>query len=381
MSESGAPKTSLLERVRARIQNLRRSRSAQSPGSDGAAGEMPEGFEPPARPSFGDRIARILPHEMARKLPRSFEPLALAEWASQAFQGKNLGFYGKLLTILLCTFFLADLSSLWLGNFIPEPPPARFNRYGGGVRQTRTLDDLQAIWARNLFNSQGLIPGEDQPQGNEPKDMGGPPVRSSLPFNLVGTVILRDPARSVATIEDKSAQQVFPVRIEDTIPNKAKILEIEPYRVIFVNVSSGRREFIELPRDPASVAPRVTVSSPSRPSSGGGIERVAPNQFNVSRQEVDKAIANLNQVLTQARCVPNFENGLPAGYKCFQIVPGSIYDKLGLQNGDTICGINGQSIADPSQAFALFNELKTSSHLELCVKRSGRQNTFSYDIR
>ena len=77
----------------------------------------------------------------------------------------------------------------------------------------------------------------------------------------------------------------------------------------------------------------------------------------------------------------HFENGMPAGYKLFQIVPGSIYDKLGLQNGDTLCGLNGQSINDPGKAFELLGELKTASHLELCVKRDGRQNNNSYDIR
>jgi general secretion pathway protein C len=91
-------------------------------------------------------------------------------------------------------------------------------------------------------------------------------------------------------------------------------------------------------------------------------------------------LADLNNVLTQARCVPNFENGLPSGYKCFQIVPGSIYDKLGLQNGDTIVGINGQNINDPGKAFEQLSTLKEAKHISLSIKRDGRPVQLEYDI-
>jgi general secretion pathway protein C len=69
------------------------------------------------------------------------------------------------------------------------------------------------------------------------------------------------------------------------------------------------------------------------------------------------------------------------GYKLFQIVPGSIYDKLGLQNGDIIQGLNGSPINDPGKAFEMLSELKTSSHLELQVKKDGKVQNKIYDIR
>ena len=87
-------------------------------------------------------------------------------------------------------------------------------------------------------------------------------------------------------------------------------------------------------------------------------------------------------VLTEARAVPNFENGVPAGYKLFQIVPGSIFDALGLKNGDTISAINGQSINDPAKAFEMLNELKSGAkNFEITMKRDGRTSTNNYDIR
>jgi general secretion pathway protein C len=243
------------------------------------------------------------------------------------------------------------------------------------VIRRKAIEDYGIIFGRNLFNSKGLIPGEDQP--NSVQDLGGAPVKTTLPFNLVGTMILRDPNRSIATIEDKSAALIYPVRVEDEIPGKAKILQIEPRRVIFVNVSSGRREFVDLPEE-STDNPKIALGT--KKPSGPGIEQVSPTQFNISRTEVDKTLADLNNVLTQARAVPNFENGMPAGYKLFQIVPGSIYDKLGLKNGDTIAGLNGQPITDPGKAFEMLSALKEQSHVDIQIKRDGTPQSFSYDF-
>jgi general secretion pathway protein C len=122
-------------------------------------------------------------------------------------------------------------------------------------------------------------------------------------------------------------------------------------------------------------------ASPSKPSAGG-ITDLGDNHKVIDRREVDRVMGNFNQVLTQARCVPNLEGGRPAGYRCFQIEPGSIYDKLGLKDNDVICGINGQPVNDPAAAFNMLNTLKSSStrNVELCVNRGGRVMNMQIDI-
>jgi general secretion pathway protein C len=309
---------------------------------------------------------------------RRIEWLNIVEWASQSLQNRGYAFYGKLFTLVVCSYFLADVTALLVGRYIPEPPASRLARPMGAMNRTKTLDDYNAIFARNLFNRKGIIPGEENPSG--PTDLGGAPVPTTLPFNLVGTLILRDEMRSIATIEDKSASMVYPVRVDEEIPTKARILKIEPRRVTFVNTQSGRREFIELPEEPTNNA-HISVGGGGA-AKGPGIEQVSGNQFNISRSEVDKALADFNNILTQARAVPNFENGAPAGYKLFQIVPGSIYDKLGLKNGDTIMGVDGQPINDPAKAFELLGKLKEgASHMELAVKKpDGKTQNLTYDI-
>jgi general secretion pathway protein C len=312
---------------------------------------------------------------------QNLDPQKIIQWSTGAFQRGGTRFYGTLAAISLSTFFFADVTALLLEQYIPEIPVSRSNRFGTSTSQIKTIGNYSTVFSRNLFNSQGLIPGDEGSQlaNNDP---GGVPVRSTLPLNLVGTLIMNNEIRSIATIEDKISSSVYPMRIEDEIPNKLRVVKIEPRRVIFINNASNRREYIELPED--ANHPSAPVTSSLRPSAsaatGAGIEKVAATQYNISRTEVDKALADFNNILTQARAVPNFENGAASGYKLFQIVPGSIYDKLGLQNGDVISGLNGTPINDPAKAFEMLSDLKTSSHLELQVKKDGKIQNYTYDI-
>lgn len=304
------------------------------------------------------------------------ELLNMAEWASQKIQNRGYSFYGKLGTVILSTYFLSDVTATISGRYIPEPPIAR-TQSNSGLTRVKTLAEYNIIFTRNLFNHDGLIPGEDN--GNGAFDPGGAPVKTTLPLNLIGTMILQDDAYSLATIEDKSASMIYPVRVDEEIPKKAKIIKIEARKVIFLNIAANRREFVELPEDPTGATPQVTLAAAK---GGPTIEKVGANQFSIPKAELDKTLADFNNVLTQARAVPYFENGAPAGYRFFQITPGSVYDKLGLKNGDVVAGINGEPLTDPSKAFGFLNSLKEgASHIELQLKTSdGKTQTNSYDF-
>jgi general secretion pathway protein C len=301
-------------------------------------------------------------------------------WASTTFQKRGIGFYGKVITVILSTYFMSDLVALVAERWIPETPITP--RFGTQVAMTRrpNLDDYNAIFGRNLFNSQGKIPGETS---EGPLEDGGPATPTTLPLRLVGTMIFADERRNLATIEDKSKSEVFPVLMGDEIPSLLKVLKIETYKVTFINKSSGKKEFVDIPQDANDKFRRPNPVVPIRSSipSGPGIEKVSNNQYVVSRLELDKQLADFNSILTQARAFPNIENGVPAGYKIVQIVPGSVYDKLGIQNEDVITGVDGQAINDPMKAMQLFEKLKETSHLELQIKRGGRPSTLTYEIR
>ena len=83
--------------------------------------------------------------------------------------------------------------------------------------------------------------------------------------------------------------------------------------------------------------------------------------------------ASMNEVLTDARCVPETLNGQVDGYRCFSIVPGSIYEKIGLQDNDVIYGIDGEKMDDPAKLFGGLANLKGStSDVSVAIRRDGK---------
>lgn len=272
------------------------------------------------------------------------------------------------LAIIICAYFVADFVSLATTPLIPEINTPKMPLK---ALPKKNLTQYNEILSRNLFNEKGLIPETDEFNNG----FDGPPVKSSLPLNLLGVIVVQDELKSIASVEDKGANQVLAVRVNELITPEALVQKIESNKVIFYNKNSGKKEFIAFAEN--IIAPSVRPKS----SAGTGIQKASETNYQIERAEVDKTLANLNEVLTQARCVPNFENGRASGYRCFQIVPNSIYDKLGMKDGDVICGINGQTINDPGKAFEIFGQLRTMSSVELCLKRGNQVMNMHYDLR
>ena len=291
--------------------------------------------------------------------------------------GKSSGTYMRLSAALFAAYFLADTVSLFTDALVPDAPPVPAPRIARKQdEKRRSIEEFMAIINRNIFNSKGLIPDDENGLAD------GPARKTTLPLNLVGTVVLKNELKSIAAIEDKSQNMIFPVRIDDTIDEKIKITKIEHLKVYFINKSTGNLEYVEIIEEFPGLNPQTLrpVTSVKKPGKGDGIVQVSDTQFEIPRATVEKAISNLSEVLQQARAIPNFENGVPDGYKLLQIQPGSIYQQLGLQDGDVLVGLNGEPVNDPGKAFQLFNELKTASHIELSVKRNGVRKNMSMDI-
>jgi general secretion pathway protein C len=341
----------------------------------------PKGASTATRPSTPTSIGSLVERTMTtlvRKL-RKNDPRQQA--ALLTLRRQNVEFYAKGISLLWVAYILADWISLSTEKYIPliDTPRRASRSMNPSKIPVLTESAFEIIVSRNLFSSKGVIPGEGG-DAETPNLENMAPVKTSLPFNLVGTLILRNELKSIGTIEDKSANQVYPVRVDDEIPGKARILSVEASRVVFFNPQTQAKEFVEMLEGPGA---KITLGTKNTggPKLGAQIEQVAPTQFNLPRTEIDRALSDLNKILTEARAIPYSENGQPAGFKLIQIVPGSIYEKLGLRNEDVLCGINGEPIVDPGKAFELLNQLKTSSHMELCVKRGGKALNYAYDIR
>ncbi len=101
----------------------------------------------------------------------------------------------------------------------------------------------------------------------------------------------------------------------------------------------------------------------------------------LDKGEVDKALSNLPLVMTQARAIPYWQEGKAVGLRLFAIKQGSIFEKIGLKNGDIIKDINGKQLGDFSKAMEIFEELKNETSLRINLERNKQQSVLQYKIR
>lgn len=215
-------------------------------------------------------------------------------------------------------------------------------------------------------------------------DPDAPPVRTSLRLSLVGTMVAGNNSEwSMATIRDDNSRDTGLYLTGDTIQG-AEILEIERLRVILLN--GGRKEYLAVegsgappPPPPPTVA--ATTAAPDSDDDDLEVRQIDENNFEISREEIDKQLSNLNAIATQARIVPSFKNGVANGFKVFSIRPGSLYQKIGVQNGDVIKKINGFEINSPEKALEVYSRLREASRIEIEIERRGQTRNMNYTIR
>src|SRR6185369_3499415 len=189
--------------------------------------------------------------------------------------------------------------------------------------------------------------------------------------------------RSYSIIEDLGARKQGVYGINAPVPGGATVKTIEWDKVILAH--NGKDEVLELASKalpgikpaPAAAAPAAAPSPPS----GGGIQATGENEFLVPRAEVDSALENMSQLFTQIRAVPHFEGGQSVGFRLFAIRQDSLFDKIGLKNGDIISKINGQEMTDPARAIAMFQELRSERQITVEVTRNKEPLSLSYSLR
>jgi general secretion pathway protein C len=275
-------------------------------------------------------------------------------------------------------FVIADLAILFSRDQFLPLKPSEGTRPLQNTTTSLSASFYAPISSRNIFNADGKVPpaiGEAEKNKEIPD---GPPVPSSLPIQLVGTIVHVNPLRSVATINMRSKNEQVPVKVNDAMPdNLGTITKIERHKVTFRASSSMRLEYIEM-KDDSRIS--FGTSSPNRVV--GEVLQKSDTEFELKRDDVNRLLGNTNNLLQQARALPKFG---PGGIlKCFDLVdimPGSIFERLGLRRGDCIKSVNGENITDVAKAQQLFENLKGSaSNINLGIERSGRDEMMNYNI-
>lgn len=290
--------------------------------------------------------------------------------------------YGLLLFI---GFTAADLGIIYVREyFIPQSaPPKKMPKQQNSNYVDRS--QYSAITNRNLFSSNGTIPDAlaqlNAAQEEQKEDI---PVQSSLPLNLVGTLVHSDPAKSVAAIEVKSKNMSGSYMVGSEIESMAKVEKVERGIVYFRNLNNGKLEYIEINRGNA----KVNFDSKPSPAAGlkvGGkeIQAIGNNTFRVKRSDLNKYLNDLSGLLMQARALPNRDpnTGEINGYRLVDYQPGSIFEQMGLPRGTLIKSAGGEPVNSIQSAMEMFNKLKKENKVKLGVEVNGSNTEYNYEIQ
>ena len=261
-----------------------------------------------------------------------------------------------------------------------QPPPSRPKTPFFDMSPSKS--NYTGIINRNIFDSEGKIPealgktGEDSSAAKENQI----PVLSSLPLILQGTIVHSNSKKSIASIEIKSKSTVMPFRIGEDIENIATLLEIERGKIIFRNKNSDRKEFLEM--NLTGVKLSSIVSKTPIEVGANDVLQTAPNHFEIKRTDLTKYLSDLSSILQQAAKAPRKNvNGDIECFKFLAIQPGSIYTKLGFQNGDCIKAVNGEKIDSPAKAMETYMALKNSADIKLQFERDGKDIESNYQVK
>lgn len=291
-----------------------------------------------------------------------------------------------LIGLVVIPYFLAlsvsDVVKLrYAGAVLPAaselPPSAR----EAGGRHSRRFYDV--IVRRDIFN---LVP---------PTVETAPVANESLDVTLIGTSQVTT-GKPFAIVESAGTQAVY--QVGETIPGAGELLSVGADRVMILH--NGRRVALALPHQDLAPGPSVGLvrgrgrrgqraprparaprATPAAPETvGPGIHQLGPNRYVLDRSTVDSNMKNMAALFTQMRAVPKIDNGVATGFQLSEIQPNSVFQEIGLQNGDLVKAINGQPIGDPAKAFALVQSLQDQTLITVNVVRNGTPQLIYYKI-
>jgi general secretion pathway protein C len=273
---------------------------------------------------------------------------------------KTIFIISLVLLLTLSAYFLADTVDAVIGRSLDAAP-----QFTGPLGQERPLleprrelSDYTSILERGLFG-----------EGRGPS---GASSSEASAFRLIGTI--EGEHFSGAVLEDASGVQNF-YRIQVKMPDGSRIVKVQRDKITIRRPDGGAFDL--------QIIDDTKIVNVSKPGAGaaGGVRKLSEGKWAVDQREVASNTENLSQILTQARTLPYLENGKVVGFRINDIMPNSIFEKIGIQNGDVIQKINAQAMDDPAKFFQLYQGLKEEKNITVDLMRAGQRQTLNYEIR
>ena len=222
--------------------------------------------------------------------------------------------------------------------------------------QGRSIEYYDVVAKRNLFQTTRQTIIDTNAGGNLL------PSEEYTAFDLKGTMPINQ-AVGYAIVEEKGKGKQKLYRIGEMI-GQARLIRITRNTAV---LKDGEKEFVMKIRESAE-GPLKGLS----PRPGSGIA--------VNRQEVTQSLDDLKSIMSQAVVRPFLVEGVQQGFIVSSIAPGSLYQKLGLQNGDVVVDVNNKKLATADDILQLVNTMQAGGSVSVKLMRNGKNETINYSF-
>lgn len=276
------------------------------------------------------------------------------------FLYQGVGIFYKALTLQIISMKPAPAAEV-------KAPPA-----AAAVREP--AEAYRVIPERNLFGTTTKAVAEKQAGQVQQQDI-------ALLIDLRGTVA-GDSKYGFAIVEEKGTRKQRLVKAGDVIAG-AKVVRIKRNTMDILVEDQERtlkiaetKEAPILPQPAAGASVRPAPSVPPAPSGP-----VPSGAVVLNRSEIGAGFQDMGSMLRQAQVRPYFNAGVPEGFMVSSIQAGSLYQKMGIVDGDIIQGVNNRPIRTADDMMELYNVMKSGPGMALSIKRRGSPETLNYQFR
>jgi type II secretion system protein C len=304
---------------------------------------------------------------------------------------RYLGWLATTMLFVLCCFLVADTANAIIAALLAQPAPAHSPMELDAAASESSWDERQVIVRRNLFHSSVLTPKSPEP---EPEPIADVLEEPTLPLKLWGTIASSNPDLAWASVEELDSQPKGSkaVRVGDSIKT-ARVLAIERRRIVLLE--KGARRSLSLDDDEVSEPGRSIRKSPSsarsarsssrtrrstpssssrsrrsaRKSTVDRVKQLAKDRFEVDPDDVEEALNNPASLYTQARILPKLgDDGAFMGIEISAIQEGSVFEQVGIEDGDVITAIGGEALDNVEQTGGLVSALTEGESVPLTIQ-------------
>jgi general secretion pathway protein C len=234
-------------------------------------------------------------------------------------------------------------------------------------RPAHAFEDYRAIWEQNVFKT-----GKSESAAKEAPVDEIPPADADLGLKLVGTVVMENSGKSLAMLEreDTGLQESC---WEGGRLGRVLIKKILQDKVI---VDAGAGEVI-LSMGPLRTTGEgeVTIAKDSLET-----ENVVASATHPDLKEEAASLPNYLLLMKARNMRTVFQEGKPYGILIYRIDPESLFGKIGLQDGDVIKAVNGESLSVSMDAVEIYNRLKHGGRTSFTVQRGEENVELQFDV-